>query len=240
MKFVALLLLIFVTTESFAQSRLRPRDPPNNQNSAYNSHIELDTPLFSGTVCGAGSNSVTLSPDKKSISILFDQFTAQVGADIGVLITRELCRMRIPVKVPPGMQMTIVKTDTRGFNSLPIGAKAEISTVHHLVDRFSNRMLDRSPHKQLHTFHGPIDEEFIIGNHIETDFTWSACGKDLILNIGLQATLSTEQESAMTVIDSLDLNASEKTLDYHVLWRTCSDGTVRPTRPVRPIRGGGR
>jgi hypothetical protein len=229
------LILTFICTESFAQSRLRPRDPPNNRGSVYNPQIELETPLFSGTVCSQGNNSVTLSPDKKSISILFDQFATQVGADIGVLIARELCRMRIPVKVPPGMQMTIVKTDTRGFNSLPIGAKSEISTIHHLVDRFSNRMLDRTPHKQQHVFNGPLDEEFIIGNHIETDFTWSACGKDLILNIGLQATVSTTHDTALTVIDSLDLNASEKTLDYHLLWRTCNDGNTRPTRPVRPI-----
>lgn len=234
------LLITLVATESFAQSRLRPRDPPNNRASVYNPQIELETPMFSGTVCSDGANSVTLSPDKKSISILFDRFTTEVGADIGVLIARDLCRMRIPVKVPAGMQMTIVKTDTRGFNFLPLGAKAEISTVHHLVDRTSNRMLDRSPHKQLHTFHGPLDEEFIIGNHIESELTWSACGKDLILNIGLQATLTTMQDSAMTVIDSLDLNASEKSLDYHLLWRTCNDGRVRPDRPVRPVRPIGR
>lgn len=225
------LLLIICSGFAQAQSRLRPQDPPKNGHSVYHPQIELEEPLFSGTVCGEGRNSVTMSPDKKAISILFDQFTTEVGSDVGRLVARDVCRMRIPIRVPRGMQMTIVKTDTRGFNSLPLGANAEISTVHHLVDRFSNRMLDRNPFKQVHRFQGPLDQEFLLGTHVEAEQVWSQCGKDLILNIGVQTTVSTVNETAITVIDSLDLTAEDKSLDYHLLWQPCKEG-ARPDRPI--------
>ncbi|MBS1133180.1 MAG: hypothetical protein H6R02_321, partial [Burkholderiaceae bacterium] len=45
--------------------------------------ISLGEPGYGGTGCPAGSVSVTLSPDAKSLSLLFDQYVVSVGGDTG-------------------------------------------------------------------------------------------------------------------------------------------------------------
>jgi hypothetical protein len=216
-----LLIFSFLALDANAQSRLRPSDPPRNRESVFDPQIELELPLFSGNRCSANNSSVTLTPDKKALSILFSEFITQVGTEVGVLHARELCRVRIPIRIPRGVQVAIVKTDTRGFQSLPKGANSEISLTHHLSDQRSHRTIDRVPHRQVYNFAGPLEEDFVLGHHIESEYIWSACGTGVTLHLAIQSILRTESDLATTIIDTLDLQASEKTMDYHLLWRRC-------------------
>ena len=67
---------------------------------AHADDISLGLPGFGGTGCPGGSVSATLSPDAKSLSILFDEYQVAAGGDTGKSFDRKSCNIAIPVHVP--------------------------------------------------------------------------------------------------------------------------------------------
>ena len=51
--------------------------------------IALGLPGYGGTGCPAGSVDAVLSPDAKTLSILFDQFSAEAGRSSGRTLDRK-------------------------------------------------------------------------------------------------------------------------------------------------------
>ena len=64
--------------------------------------ISLGIPGFGGSGCPAGSVSATLSPDAKSLSLLFDEYVVSAGGTTGRSFDRKTCNVAIPVHVPQG------------------------------------------------------------------------------------------------------------------------------------------
>jgi hypothetical protein len=89
--------------------------------------IELGEAGYGGTGCPNGSASVTLSPDQKTLSILFDQYVVEAGGETGRVLDRKGCNISIPVKVPHGYAISLIKVDYRGFNFLPRSAQSTFS-----------------------------------------------------------------------------------------------------------------
>ena len=87
--------------------------------AAYADDIALGEPGYGGTGCPAGTVDVTLSPDAKSLSLLFDEYQVSVGGSSGKSFDRKSCNIAIPVHVPQGLSVSILKIDFRGFNHLP-------------------------------------------------------------------------------------------------------------------------
>ena len=89
---------------------------------ATHNDISLGEPGYGGTGCPDGTVSVTLSPDQKALSLLFDQYQVEVGGETGKSFDRKSCNIAIPVHVPQGLSVSILKIDFRGFNHLPASA----------------------------------------------------------------------------------------------------------------------
>jgi hypothetical protein len=89
--------------------------------------ISLGTPGYGGTGCPEGTVSATLSPDKKSLSLLFDQYQVAVGGTSGKSFDRKSCNIAIPVHVPQGLSVSILQIDFRGFNHLPQQATSQFN-----------------------------------------------------------------------------------------------------------------
>ena len=73
--------------------------------------ISLGIPGYGGTGCPDGTVSATLSPDAKSLSLLFDQYQVSVGGTTGRSFDRRSCNIAIPVHVPQGLSVSILKID---------------------------------------------------------------------------------------------------------------------------------
>jgi hypothetical protein len=58
---------------------------------AHADDISLGQPGYGGTGCPSGSVSATLSPDSKSLSLLFDSNLVQAGGDSGKSFDRKSC-----------------------------------------------------------------------------------------------------------------------------------------------------
>ncbi len=175
--------------------------------------ISLGEPGYGGTGCPDGTVSVTLSPDQKSLSLLFDQYQVAVGGETGKNFDRKSCNIAIPVHVPQGLSVSILKIDFRGFNHLPQSATSQFNVEYFFAGT-------RGPTFQR-KFRGPLDEDYLINNELAAKaVVWSGCGADVNLRTNSSMKVQTvSNREAMASIDSEDVSAA---IVYQLQWRSCS------------------
>jgi len=174
--------------------------------------ISLGEPGYGGNGCPAGSASTILSPDAKSLSILFDQYAVEAGGSTNKALDRKSCNIAIPVHVPQGLSVSVLAIDYRGFNAIPSGAK----TTFHVEYFFAGA---RGPvfHK---VFNGPLNADYTISNQLQASaLVWSACGADVNLRTNSSIRVQTTQnKEAQATVDSEDVNAA---IVYLFQWKSC-------------------
>ena len=175
--------------------------------------ISLGEPGYGGTGCPAGTVSVTLSPDAKSLSLLFDQYQVAVGGQTGKSFDRKSCNIAIPVHVPQGLSVSVLKIDFRGFNQLPQSATSQFNVEYFFAGT-------RGPSFQR-KFRGPVAEVYLINNNLSVQaVVWSGCGADVNLRTNSSMRVQTvANREAMASIDSEDVSAG---IIYQLQWRQCS------------------
>ena len=134
--------------------------------------IALGQPGYGGTGCPGGSVSATLSPDFKSLSILFDQYQVEAGGTTGKTFDRKSCNIAIPVHVPQGLSISVLAIDYRGYNNVPAGGNTTFNVEYFFAGT-------RGPvFNQV--FRGPLDSDYTIHNELTAQaIVWSACGVDV-------------------------------------------------------------
>jgi hypothetical protein len=175
--------------------------------------ISLGEPGYGGTGCPAGTVSVTLSPDTKSLSLLFDQYQVAVGGQTGKYFDRKSCNIAISVHVPQGMSVSVLKIDFRGFNQLPQSASSQFNVEYFFADTRGPSFTRR--------FRGPIAEDYLINNSLAVKaIVWSGCEEDVNLRTNSSMRVQTvANRETMSLIDSEDINAG---IIYQLQWRQCN------------------
>ncbi|MEK6706192.1 MAG: DUF4360 domain-containing protein [Bdellovibrionota bacterium] len=176
--------------------------------------IWLGEPSYGGSGCPRGSASATLSPDAKSLSILFDQYTVEAGGFTGKRLDRKSCNVAIPVHVPQGFSVSVIGIDYRGFNSLPFGSRSQFNVEYFFAGTRGPRFTQN--------FSGPQDSDYLIENDlIARGLIWSRCGVDVILrsNSSMLVMTNGRSEQAFSSVDSMDVDAG---IIYHFQWKTCN------------------
>lgn len=174
--------------------------------------IRLGEPGYGGTGCPSGSVSTTLSPDQKSLSLIFDEYSVSAGGDTGRSFDRKSCNVAIPVHVPSGYSLAVLAVDYRGFNHLPRGASSQFNVEYFFAG-------GRGPAFRR-SFFGFLDSDYTISNELQAEsLVWSPCGADVNLRTNSSMRLSTVgYQEAMATVDSEDVNAA---IVYHLQWRAC-------------------
>lgn len=175
------------------------------------SDIQLGMPGYGGTGCPANSASVTLSPDQKELSILFDQYVVEAGN--GRTVDRKSCNIAIPVRVPQGYSISVFKVDYRGFNSLPTGARSTFNVEYFFAGSQGPR--------QTKSFFGPTADNYELTSNLGVEaLVWSPCGAEtnLRVNTSMMVMTNRRQEQALATVDSADISAG---IVYHIQWRQC-------------------
>ncbi|MBL6988357.1 MAG: DUF4360 domain-containing protein [Bacteriovoracaceae bacterium] len=227
-----------------------------NHNSQMSNSIQVTAPNYSGTGCPDGSASVTLSPDKRSISMIFDEFIVEAGGEEGdanaarrssrngrtVVVRntakrqRKDCVLNIPFQVPEGFRAKIVRIDYRGFNMIPEGGKNIYTTRYTFFDNATGRRISNSV-TRFSNFVGPLDDDYTMTSELYTNEAWSGCGKNFNMNVRIAAISSTNRdlEETMATVDSVDTVREDSKLEYHMLWEKCTT-TESPRSPRRGRR----
>lgn len=170
--------------------------------------VTLGNPILGGPGCPQGSVSVSLTEDKKTISVLFSAFSTSYvagGAPTKVIATN--CRIQLPVTLPPGYIMDVMKLEYNGFHSVPDGSLFMISTNGLRVGKFSTTQPQQSQVK------GPITDNYRI-EHKLIRIATSECKSpsfmlDFTINMWIQS-IGTRfgqapiKGDAMATLDSLD------------------------------------
>ncbi|MCB0362047.1 MAG: DUF4360 domain-containing protein [Bdellovibrionales bacterium] len=175
--------------------------------------IRLGRPGYGGNGCPGGSASVTLSPDRKSLSILFDSYVAEAGGDTNKRLDRKSCNIAIPVHVPQGYSVSIFRVDYRGYAYVPHGAEARFNAEYFFAGV-------RGPTTQRN-FSGFVDDNYLLTNNIVgQSLVWSQCGADVNLrvNTSMVARTNGRSDQVLATVDSTDVRSG---LIYHVQWRRC-------------------
>ena len=138
--------------------------------------IRLGRPGYGGNGCPAGSASATLSPDRKALSIIFDEFMVEAGGSTRRKVSRKSCNIAIPVHVPQGLSVSLFKLDYRGFVSTPVGGKARLSVNYFFAGSRGPRVVREFP--------GSFDDEYLFTDNLQAAaVVWSKCGQDVNLRI---------------------------------------------------------
>ena len=174
--------------------------------------IALGIPGYGGAGCPAGSVSATLSPDAKSLSLLFDQYEVSAGGTTGRSYDRKACNVAIPVHVPNGYSIAVLSVDYRGYNHLPYGATSQFNVEYFFAG-------GRGPAFRR-SFWGALDSDYFINNMLQAEsFVWSPCGADVNLRTNSSMRVNTVgNREASATVDSEDVNAA---IIYHLQMRRC-------------------
>ncbi|MCB0364882.1 MAG: DUF4360 domain-containing protein [Bdellovibrionaceae bacterium] len=203
---------------------------PDNADSVRVTGVKVGMPRHAGSGCPAGTLSATLSPDAKTLSMLFDNYMVEAGDSSGTRRSMLDCQLVIPVDVPNGYQVSVVKLDYRGFNLLPNKAVARYDAVYFFTDTQTGHKY-RKKFRRKKEFRGPVEEEYAMSSKINKREIWSACGRSFDLNINTSIWVQSQTgEDALATLDSIDSNVEEY-VDYHLVWRACS--MAPPSRPPR-------
>ena len=196
------LLALSLSSAAGAQTR-----PPRGWTGADDSTVRSArarglAAVVSQADCGGGSYSIVNSPDGTSVSVLFDNFTAQGGQAVaGTARTR--CAVRIPLNLPAGYSLGVFRMDYRGFAHLETGQIAQLSVDYNAGGTGRGRNYHRA-------LPGAYDGDFVFGENIGAGLMRRAgCGEEAVLSLAATLTVRPNggsPEAAIT-LDSIDASA---------------------------------
>ncbi|MCC6137665.1 MAG: DUF4360 domain-containing protein [Bdellovibrionaceae bacterium] len=181
----------------------------------------IGEPTTKGSGCPAESVGVSITPDKKTVSFIFDSFISEAGNSVELKRDHKRCLIHLPIDVPKGWQVTVVKMDQRGFYSVPNKATAQLKTSFSLTDK-RNRLLQRSLVKKK-DIRGPADDEYTISTTVKNHPIYSQCGQKVNFRIDTEIEAKTNKagEDVLVTVDSLDASASNKGYWLQFMWKKC-------------------
>lgn len=208
--------------------KIKQEQAIGNEDSVYSADVSFYAPpTVAGTGCNAQDTSITLSPDNKKVSILFSNFVNELDG-VSAIRAKKNCLVRVPIKVPQGLRLSIVRIDYRGFNALPLLANTNLQSIVSYVNAQNNVALKAK--EQFNTeFRGPINEDYFLGA-LFPKAVYSQCGQNVVVEVNnsLETVAKPKGETVFSSIDSLDVDASPgQTSAIHLKWQKCNCKIVK-------------
>jgi hypothetical protein len=195
--------------------------------------VQIGNPTYQGSGCPDGTVSATLSPDATALSLIFDKYSVETGKSAsGVVADRKQCSFQIPMTLPAGYSVTVMRVDYRGYRNLPAGAFGSFQAGFSFRDR---RRAHAGGPDVRQAFRGPAEGDFFITQNSNVP-EWSECDGDvqLRLDTALDLRSSRHGELATVSIDSADLTG-ERQVQYVLAWRRCNGPELHPGQAGHPI-----
>lgn len=173
--------------------------------------ISLGVPSYGGNGCPQGSVGISLSDDESELSMNFDSYQVEAGGY--TYNQRKNCNLAIPILVPSGYQVSIIRTDYRGYVSAPFrDTRVELSAEYFLPGQRG------IPFRK--TFSNYEDNYTLTAEVLLASQLWTTCNKastTLRLNTGIVA-ISGSGNPVSGSVDSIDMNTN---LVYRLAYRSC-------------------
>lgn len=186
--------------------------------SEYSELVQMGQPQFRGDACDDNSARGTLSPDKTTLSIIFDRYSAEAGD--AQRKGAKMCNIRIPFDVPDGFRVALIKIDYRGFSSTPENGKNKLLTTYQFFDKRTRAPL-HSPVKRKKWFLGDQSTDFTLYSMLTDQPFWTECGQDFDLYVGTRLVAFTNDRLELSQITLDTVDTTQAQAGYHLLWRKC-------------------
>jgi hypothetical protein len=175
---------------------------------------------LTGSGCSESDASASVTPDGTFLSVLFDNFKAEIGngsSNPQAQALKKQCTVLIDMDVPFGYQYALETTEFRGFAALPASAYG--------YHRFTQVVPNGVPNMRETQLRGPI------GNNYESVVRqkpgrspWSVCNSPQ-QTVQILAELSvaylprtTDRSMAQINLDSVDTGVQSR---FKMTWRPC-------------------
>ncbi|MDA0712388.1 MAG: DUF4360 domain-containing protein [bacterium] len=198
----------------------------------HGSGAELGNPTYAGTGCPSNTVSASLSPDATSMSVLFDSYTIEAGGG-SFSTSRKYCDITIPIFVPNGYQVGIIRSDYRGFNDLPSGAQSQFKIEYFLAGQTTNSYTE--------VYDGPITNNFLLQDTVNTqNVLWSNCGypANFRINTDISVFSNVVNDYASTTLDTADISINDPAgpagLQFYFVWQPCATNGASSISPLNP------
>ena len=178
------------------------------------SGVKINSTAYAGNGCPQGSASVVISPDKTSVSFLFDDYIAEAGGHGQRTFDRKKCDIALGLKIPRGISVSLADADYRGFHDLPRGARATFKRDYFFAGKTGPSMTK--------TWNGARSNDFKVTDNLAVFANvWSRCGADVILRSKSAATVKTQRgREALMMVDSIDIK-SKTLFRYNFRYKAC-------------------
>jgi uncharacterized protein DUF4360 len=170
-----------------------------------------------GSGCPAGSFTILPSEDNTAFTIIYSEYTAQVGPDIVVAEKRKNCQLALDIRVPGGFTYTIAQVDYRGYAQLAPGSNGVQAAGYYFAGTPQTA-------RSRHDFKGPMDGYWQKSDELGiTSLNYKPCGVEVNLNINTELRVNggssdVKKTASMLTMDSTDWSA--KTI-FHLSWKKC-------------------
>lgn len=196
-------------------------DNPNgdygNEDSDIPSDVKLGKPTYNGSGCSGETARAVLSPDSKTLSVLFDHLETHAGGALGKRTTVD-CNLRIPIHVPVNFKTVVTRLDYRGYAFAPQQGKTVLRANYQVIRMNDNAPLNTSI-KRRKLFTGPVNLNFIATTRFRLNRFDLKCGESFILDMGTKiVAVANNNQEAMIVLDSIDQTAN---VQYALRWKRC-------------------
>jgi len=176
--------------------------------------VFIETFTYGGSGCPAGSVANATDATKQVLTLLFDDYVAEIGPGSQPSDTRKNCAINLDVHYPNGWQYSLFSVDYRGFVNLDKGITGQQVATYYFSGEQAQSSLTT-------TFKGPEVKDYLITDKFLVEsIVWSPCGANLPLNINSQIRLlsSDKKASGLFTTDSADLKFAQI---FHLQWRQC-------------------
>lgn len=215
------LALVFAASSLWAGAALASETPE---------YVNIQAIAHGGTGCNQNTVGQTIAADRKSFTLLFDEFIVESGQGISGKQKRKNCNISVSLEFPQGWTYSIVGFDYRGFADLDPGVSASLTSSYYFQGSEFSKSFDK-------TFDGQLTDDFIISDTFGVDaVVWSDCKKSKPLNIETELYVNNPKRRSkygMMSIDSLDGKVGQQ---YHMQWKRC-DAEEEETTPLPPPSG---
>ena len=190
---------------------------------------------YTGTGCPEGTVSSNLTPDARTVSVLFGAFVAQAGRRQGFpQQDQKGCVVSLEMSIPQGWSASLFTADIRGFAAVDKKAFGQVSVAYAFNGVYGNFF-------SMNQLVGPRNEDYLLSQAIPFEsINWSGCGGSQTL--GIQSNIFVQdgddgKAAATLTVDSIDGTLKQL---YGVQWRHCGSGAPETVQLHRFINGNGQ
>jgi hypothetical protein len=177
--------------------------------------LKLGNPEHAGTGCPIGSVAAVLSPDSTKLSLLFDQYVVEAGVNSmsGKMSDRKGCTVAVPLTLPQGWSVSVVRVDYRGYYNIPVGGRGRFDTEYFFAGMRSPRLIE--------SFRPGEDNYTLTDNVLIRGLVWSRCGaqENLRISTSLSVNSNRRGDDVQATLDSIDVDSE---VIFQLQWRRCS------------------